>query len=106
MEALGLILLIIVALVALALVIIFLGFLWGLLIWIYMLLPFVVGIIGGLIVWATGNKSLGNIMVFNGVIIGIFWEIHMWKKMDSCNCPIHEILFFLRGDYFEKRRRK
>jgi len=105
MGALGLIILLIMAAVALAILFIVLGFLWHLLAWIYMLLPFLVGIIGGLVVWAKIDKTLGNMMVIAGIIIGIFWTGHLWKKMDECNCVIHKIFFFLRGDYFKKGRR-
>jgi hypothetical protein len=68
-----------------------------------MLLPFIIGVIGGIIVWVNGNKDLGNSMVLAGLIVGFPWIIHIWKKMDDCQCVIHKILFLFRGDYFHKK---
>jgi hypothetical protein len=64
--------------------------------WIVALLPFAVGIIGGLCVWAGPSKQLGNIIVVLGIVVGIPWVKHVWGK-PYCGCIIHKTI-----DFFER----
>jgi len=97
MEALGIIVLISVG--GLLLFIIYLSakfIVGGTFKWLFALLPFVVGIIGGLCVWGGVSKQAGNIIVVIGVIVGIPWVKHVWGK-PYCGCIIHKTI-----NFFEK----
>lgn len=56
-------------------------------------LPWIVGVIGGIIIWLLGNKMTGNILVVAGFVLGFIWEFHIEKE--HCDCIIHKIKKYL-----------
>lgn len=90
MEALLIILAVLIGIIIIGLIIWVLGSIsLAIALFTFRFFPFVVGIIGGLIIWATWNKYAGNLIVIIGIVVGIFWEKHI--KKNGCNCIIHKI---------------
>jgi len=63
---------------------------------VYKLSPFIVGIGGGILLVAMGHRITGTFFSAFGILIGILWQRHLVKKRHGCRCLFHRIYRKLR----------
>lgn len=66
-----------------------------LLLWLILLWPWIIGIPIGILVWSSGNKIIGNILVIVNFILGFVYGGHFQKE--GCNCLLHKTIARLQG---------